>query len=252
MAINLERFKADLERLSTQATAMISDLYKRLGGKKDDNLTATIYQSWYSEAREVVRQLLPARLSEFVSLYERDPRRKEINVATYSIQDFLLGLGPTANFMGEVPYDKSSVVLMRLQAQKDILESCYSRFKSSLFEIRQIVQADLFDSEIDGARELIKRGFIRAAGAICGVVIEKHLAQVADDHQVPIKKKNPTISDLNDALKEANIYDVPQWRQIQRLGDLRNICSHNKDREPTKEESEELVNSTEKLLKTLA
>ena len=47
----------------------------------------------------------------------------------------------------------------------------------------------------------------------------------------PIRKKNPAISDLNDHLKNCGIIDVPIWRKIQFLGDLRNLCDHNKHRE---------------------
>jgi len=70
-----------------------------------------------------------------------------------------------------------------------------------LFEIRQLVQADLFDSEIGAARELLENKFLRAAGAVAGVVLEKHLRQVCDDRGLKILKKNPTLGDLNELLK---------------------------------------------------
>ena len=56
--------------------------------------------------------------------------------------------------------------------------SLESRFESSLFDMQQLVQADMFDSELDAARELWKKGFLRAAVAICGVILEKHFAIV--------------------------------------------------------------------------
>lgn len=37
---------------------------------------------------------------------------------------------------------------------------------------------------------------------------------------------------------------------IQHLGDIRNLCDHNKDREPTKEEVEELINGIDQIIKT--
>nr|BFD40615.1 hypothetical protein FFPRI1PSEUD_21140 [Pseudomonas sp. FFPRI_1] len=53
---------------------------------------------------------------------------------------------------------------IQLQQQIAILESIEKRFESSLFDIKQLVLTDLFDSELDVARELLKNKFSRAAG----------------------------------------------------------------------------------------
>lgn len=140
---------------------------------------------------------------------------------------------------------------MRFDTQREILKSAEARFESSLFDMVQLVRADLFDSELEAGRELVKHGFLRAAGAITGVVIEKHLAQVCANHGVTINKKDPTINVFNDALKDAAVVDIPIMRQIQRLADIRNLCDHNKHREPTKDEVTELVDGADKLCKTL-
>jgi hypothetical protein len=140
---------------------------------------------------------------------------------------------------------------MRFKTQVEILQAVGQRFESTLFDIRQLVQADFFDSEIDAAHELAKRGFLRAAGAVAGVVLEKHLVQVLANHNITIGKKHPSISDLNDALKGGEVLDVPAWRGIQRLGDIRNLCDHNKQREPTGDEIAELIDGAKKIIKTL-
>jgi hypothetical protein len=97
----------------------------------------------------------------------------------------------------------------------------------------------------------VSNGFLRGAGAVAGVVIERHLEQVRISHNVPCKKQHPTINDFNELLKNAKVVDVPTWRQIQRLGDIRNLCDHNKQREPTKDEVVELIDGTGKLCKTI-
>jgi hypothetical protein len=140
---------------------------------------------------------------------------------------------------------------MHFQAQTSILSAVNARFESSLLDIRQLAQADLFDSELEAARELHRSGFLRASGAVVGVVLEKHLQEVCASHGVTIRKKNPTISDLNDALKDAAVLDVPMWRQIQRLGDLRNLCVHQKEHEPTKADVSELVEGGAKVTKSV-
>lgn len=49
------------------------------------------YSSWYTEAYEVIKHLLPDRLSEFAGYYQPDSRRKEVNGSNYTIQDWILG-----------------------------------------------------------------------------------------------------------------------------------------------------------------
>lgn len=56
------------------------------------------YQSWYSEAMVLVRQLLPDRLAGFVSHYEKPRSRKELSYESYRIGDYLQGLSATRGF----------------------------------------------------------------------------------------------------------------------------------------------------------
>ena len=146
-------------------------------------------------------------------------------------------------------YAEDRIALIRLQVL--ILQSAATRFESSLFEIRQMVQADLFDSELESVKELNKQGFSRCAGAVAGVVLEKHLNQVTGNHDLRVGKPNPGINDFNEKLKSGDVIDVPTWRNIQRLADLRNLCDHDKDRVPSRDDVAELIDGVEKITKTL-
>jgi predicted transcriptional regulator len=98
---------------------------------------------------------------------------------------------------------------------------------------------------------LLKNRYFRAAGTIAGVVLEKHLSQVMHSHNLSLRKKHPTINDYNELLKSNQVLDIPTWRYIQRLGDLRNMCTHDKGREPINEEVTELINGVDKIIKTI-
>lgn len=263
---NLDRYRKDLTNLIQLGQDMYLDLTFRAlekQGKKLDRdqqevkkkvsgLFERKYQKWFTEAFAIIRQLLPDRLGEFDAFYKADPKRKSVDATTYKIQDWLMGLRVTANkYSGEMPFDDFAAVTMRFAVQLEILKSVESRFESSLFDIRQLVQADLFDSELDAARELFKNGFLRAAGVVSGVVLEFHLSQVCTNHGLIPKKKDPSIADFNDLLKNSGAIDVPQWRFIQRLADLRILCGHKKHREPTSDEIAELIDGSEKITKTL-
>lgn len=207
------------------------------------------YDSWYSEALALVKQLLPDRLEDFKRQY-KDEKRKEISFLTYGISDYLYGLRTTRGYQQDVVADKSAAI-GKMQVQNSILTAVEKRLDSSLFDIQEILQADLFDSELGAAQELAKKGFVRGAGAIAGVVLEKHLGHVCDMHNLKSRKKHPSISDFYQLLKENDVIDTPKWRFIQHLGDLRNLCDHNKDREPTKEDVLELVEGVQKVIKTV-
>lgn len=198
----------------------------------------------------LIKQLLPDRLSDFVRHYEKPKPRKEISYENYRIEDFLQGLNVTRGWEKEKIVGPDAAI-PHFRQQQAILKAVSARFESSLFDIRQLVQADLFDSELSAAQVLLKKGFVRASGAVAGVVLEKHLSQVAENHNISTRKKNPTISDFNDLLKKGDVLDTPSWRQIQRIGDIRNLCDHNKGRDPTKEEGQELISGVEKFAKTL-
>ena len=221
-------------------------------GAEDQGEFERDYQQWYTESYTVISQLVPARLTEFEALYYGDLRRKDINSMTYTIQDWLMGRRAEPDFLMErKPFDDFGIVVMRFYTQFQILISVERRFESTLFDIKQLVQADLLDSEVESARELCKNGFLRAAGVVAGVVLESHLLQVCKNHSITIRKRNPTIADYNESLKNGNVIDIPIWRFIQRLGDLRNLCGHKKEREPTDDDTSEMIDGVERITKTL-
>jgi len=268
MASNIDRFRSDLDALVLSGQRLEYSMQRECIGKK--NFDAQVakelgdragefiktlppfkaaYQAWYSEALVLLTQLLPERVDDFRRLYDKPKGRKEITFENYHIEDYLQGLCVT-RYGDEVVVD-SSAAIPRFAQQTAILAAAKKRFESSLFEIRQLVQADLFDSEIESARELLKNRFHRAAGAIAGVVLEKHLSQVCTDHRVKVPKKHPTIGDLSDQLKAANVVDTAQWRFIQHLADIRNLCDHNRRAEPKDEQVLDLIDGVGKIMKTV-
>ena len=267
MKSNFDRYKKDLEALITRGNKLylaiqrecypdqFEKVLKKEYGEKANEVLETIpsfkdsYQSWYSEAKEVVKQLLPDRLSDFVRLYEKPKSRKNINYENYRIEDYFQDLTITDVWDKKIVGPDGAIPHFRQQFA--IVLAVKARFESSLFGIRQLVQGDLFDTELEAAKELAKHKFTRAAGAVAGVVLERHLRQVCDNHNLTITKKSPSISDLNDSIKEAQVIDIPQWRFVQHLADIRNLCDHDKKSEPTMEQVDDLVTGVSKVIKTL-
>lgn len=250
--ISLQKLALPVEFEKTYKEILGEDKYKNF--IKDLPIFDSKYENWYSESLYIVKQFLPDRLEDFKRQYEKPKvKRKDITSENYVIEDALQGLeiSRTDGFNHKKIIAGINSSIPKFQQQLNILKSVEQRFESSLFDIKQLVQADLFDSEIEVCKELLKKGFNRAAGAVAGVVLEGHLSQVCKNHKLTLLKKNPTISDYNNTLKENEIYETPTWRKIQHLGDLRNLCDHKKLKDPKLEDIEDLINGVKKVIKNI-
>lgn len=247
-----EIIKRELNELLKEGMVLVSgDENKTIftyDGKKPLKLNTLNYQLWYTKALRVIEQILPNRAEEFENFY-KITKRKEINYVTYTISDYLVGTRVTRGVYDA--FDTTAAFIAKFQQQMAILNSAYLSLDSILLNITDVLHSEILDNEIGAASNLLKAKHLRAAGTVAGVVLEGHLSKVCENHQIKIQKKDPTIGDYNEALKNANILDVPNWRWIQRLSDIRNLCLHKKDRDPTIEEVEELINGVEKAIKTL-
>jgi hypothetical protein len=251
MVNSTDHIKKALQELMNEGTDLFGTVAKAETKKAQDDLVSLSlrYQLWYTRALPVIRQLLPDRFQEFQDYYRLD-KRKRVDVLTYTINDFFMGARPTEIYPGKIQYDAFIVFASKLSNQINILISAKTRIDSILSDIRGFLRTELFDTEIEQAKGLQEAGYLRAAGTIAGVVLERHLSSVCASHAIKFQKKKPTISDYNDALKES-VYDTINWRWIQRLSDIRNLCAHKKDREPTETEVIELISGVDKVIKTI-
>ncbi|HEY0068749.1 MAG TPA: hypothetical protein VGE04_02130 [Chloroflexia bacterium] len=216
------------------------------GQNEDLGTLAMRYEAWYTQASAAISQIMPERIQDFRDAY-RLQKRKEITYETYTISDYLLGLRVSRH--GQSIIDADNAYSLKLIRQLALVKAAIELAPSSLRDIRTVLQSELLDSDLDAARMLLRARHLRSAGVVCGVVIEAHLKTVADRHNISFRKTKLTISDLNDTLKDKAVYDVPTWRLIQRLADIRNLCGHAGEREPKSDDIEDLIEKTEKILK---
>jgi len=243
-----ERLRSELAALRAQGKGLVKLAHD------DAAQFYSGYQDWYTKAVRVVQVLGPDRLTEFRSYYDGDPKRKDISVSTYCIRDFVRGIRPVHDPLGDlrgIPnYDPKQVVMASVQTQALIMESLSSRIDGIIAELESSIASGIQEAEMDSA-ERLKKVNLRASGALAGVVLETHLQRVADSHQVPPARKNPTIGDLNEPLKKAEIYDITVYRKIQLLADIRNICTHQKGKEPTLEQIDDMLNGVRSITKSV-
>lgn len=241
------------EQIKRELTALIkesADLYekaKKAKGAAEHIGFGIDYQIWFTKTIKVVEILAKDRYAEFISYYYSDPKRKSLDSVTYSIQDFIKGVAAHKEFNGEPLWDIYEISAFKIVNQAQILKSIESRVDSVLANLEIQLLLELQDKELNTAQNLLKVN-IRAAGSLAGVILENHLQKIASNHTISFKK-NPTINDLNEELKKNNIYDQIIWRKILLLGDIRNLCSHKKDKEPTKEQVQDLITGVNEIIK---
>jgi len=194
------------------------------------------YQQWYSAAWTIIARNQPSRVAEFEAAYCPPPKQAEPGIKQLLAKR-------------QVAQDELFRLLDLINTQFEILAAVPRHLTYSVHDIELTAYSLLMDDEIEAARHLLSRGFRRPAGALAGVILERHLRNLLRKHTPPIKyKQGDTLAPLNDLAKDV-LYDVVTWRKIQHLTDLRNLCDHDKDREPTKEEVAELVEGVSGILK---
>jgi hypothetical protein len=143
--------KKEIESLLEQGHNLYHEVYESYIIKKQCKFLLDNYESWYTKSLYLVRQLASEREKDFIACYKSNKRR-ELNPNTYVISDMIQGVGVASWYM-KVAY--------LIRNQVSVLRSCYDKFDSKVFDLETLLRADVFDSEIESARHLLKNGFLR-------------------------------------------------------------------------------------------
>lgn len=143
-------------------------------------------------------------------------------------------------------FDNNTQVIKRLIP---ILIAAYDDFKNGfLISFKQIVQAEVFDSELEQAKTLLESGYKNAAAVIAGVVLETAIKELCQNNGIDLEKKK--LTRLNDDLAKAGVYSTLQQKRITALADIRNNAAHGNYDEFTKEDVERMIGDIERFLLT--
>ena len=127
------------------------------------------------------------------------------------IEDYLKGIAVTTGFEKKIIAGPADAI-PQFQLQQGILNTIEQRLESSLFDLKRRLQAELFDRELETAVQLAKAQFFRAAGAICGVVLEKHLEKIRIFRNLKISKKASAITDYIELFKHHQVIGFQEAR----------------------------------------
>lgn len=141
MTSNIDKFKNDIAILINSGQSIhkkIKDSPSLLKGKHE-------YEIWYSEALSVIKIILPNRLADFTLMYYNDKTKSGLKHYFQTIPP-KIEKGFDLETFGDkiIPPEDFEIAKSIFESQLAIVKACEKRFESSLFEIRQIVQADIF------------------------------------------------------------------------------------------------------------
>ncbi|WP_286822734.1 MULTISPECIES: hypothetical protein [unclassified Idiomarina] len=146
----------------------------------------------------------------------------------------------------EIPqqFDSNYEILKRL---KPIFAAARSDFQGGhLASIRSLVQAELFDSELDQASELLGQGYKGPAAVVAGVVLETSLRDLCDKQSPAIP--HGKLDQMNAGLAKIGIYTRLQQKRITAIADIRNSAAHGKWTEFTEADVVDMIKDVQRFL----
>lgn len=108
-----------------------------------------------------------------------------------------------------------------LLAVKDDFES------GSLFSIKRLIEAELFDEFLEQAEHLFKAGYFQPAAVIAGSVLEDGLRKLCEANGIALSSA-PKLDLMNSELAKKAVYSKLIQKRITALADLRNNAAHGK------------------------
>jgi len=113
--------------------------------------------------------------------------------------------------------------LDRLRRMMAILDAAREDFEGGYLDsIHALVQAEVFDSELEQATELLDSGYASAAAVIAGVVLETALRDLCSRNNIAYGKMDK----MNADLAKAQVYSILVQKQVTHLARIRNAAAH--------------------------
>ena len=134
-----------------------------------------------------------------------------------------------------------------LQQMKAVFMAAKEDFEGGyLNSVRNLVQAEVFDNELDQAKELLGSGYAAAAAVIAGTVLETTLRNMCSDNGLPLSK----LDKMNADLTKQGVYNNLIQKRITALAGVRNSAAHGKTEEFNKDDVHSMINEIERFVAT--
>ncbi|MGQ7260917.1 hypothetical protein [Vreelandella sp. V005] len=214
---------------------------------------ADIFKKRFNEIHQQMEYLLNSKESKYNSFLEKN----QIEIESNSLLEWKVkarsllnkACGENSEHYKEFLkneeaglYGTSLATLERLKAiflaAKEDYEGGY------LKETRSLIQAEVFDSELEQSMALYKAGYKLPAAIVAGVVLETALRELCDREGIGHGK----LDKMNSDLAKAGTYNKLQQKRITALADIRNSAAHGKPSEFSDQDILDMVRDIERFL----
>jgi hypothetical protein len=96
-----------------------------------------------------------------------------------------------------------------------------------LFDIRKLVESEVFVDFLDQAGELLRAGYKAPAAVVAGAVLEDGLRKLCAKHGIALSDR-PKLDAMNSSLAKVSAYSLLTQKRVTAVADIRNNAAHGK------------------------
>lgn len=96
-----------------------------------------------------------------------------------------------------------------------------------LVSVRKLISAEIIDTFLDQAQELLESGYIGPAAVLAGCVLEDHIRNICKEKQIELPDR-PKLEYMNVQLAKIEYYSKLTQKQITTWAEIRNSAAHGK------------------------
>ena len=187
---------------------------------------------------------ISARLDELVDLGKKVLATRRSPAPNHMTSDFVdvqlmnQWLTSCLNLIGKI-FGESSPHYFRLKEQFPnypkypnaqqafgVLLSAKDDFDSgAIFDIRRLIEAEVFDDFLEQAEHLLEVGYFQPAAVVIGSVLEDGVRKLCQANDIPASEK-PKLDWMNSELAKKAVYSKLIQKRITAIADLRNSAAH--------------------------
>lgn len=135
----------------------------------------------------------------------------------------------------------------RLSRLRAVFSAAKEDFEGGyLASVKNLVEAEVFSSELDQAQELLGSGYRVAAAVICGVVLETNLRNLCKSRGIT----PGSVERMNADLVKAGAYNTLVQKRITALAAIRNSAAHGNTSEFGSADVKSMIGEVERLVAT--